>query len=207
MSSVPHPPPRYAPLRVAWLVGSCLVLSCGVALLLGSRLGSDGYSTMLNGLMLRTGLPFVLVSVSVSIVFVAIAWAKGLRPDLGTLVQPVVVGLSVGFLLPLAPRPEGGPARWVEFAAGFVVVCLGVAGYLAADLGIGPTEGPAIAFDPPVPFRWSYMGIQAFGLVVGWLCGADVGLGTVLVVFGIGPIVDRLRPVMPHWPPAGEPGR
>lgn len=190
---------RYQPARIAWLIGSSVVLSVGVALLLGSRHGSDGWSTMLNGLYLRTGLPFVVVSLAMSALFIGIGWARGLRPDLGTLVQPVVVGFAVGALLPLAPRPEDLGLRWLEFALGFVVICLGVAGYLAADLGIGPTEAPSIAFDPPIPFRWSYMAVQAAGCLLGYACGADVGPGTLLVVFGIGPIVDRLRGLMPRW--------
>lgn len=192
-------PRRYRPARIAWLVGSCVVLSAGVALLLGSRQGSDGWSTMLNGLYLRTGLPFVVVSLAMSVLFIGIAWARGLRPDLGTLVQPLVVGSAVGAFLPLAPRPEALAGRWLEFAVGFVVICVGVAGYLSADLGIGPTEAPSIAFDPPVPFRWSYMAVQAAGCLLGFACGADVGMGTMLVVFGIGPIVDRLRGVLPRW--------
>lgn len=190
---------RYRPARVGWLVGSCVVLSAGVALLLGSRLGSDGWSTMLNGFYLRTGLPFVVVSLAMSVLFIGIGWARGLRPDLGTLVQPVVVGTAIGAFLPLAPRPEATGMRWLEFAVGFLVICVGVAGYLAADLGIGPTEAPSIAWDPPIPFRWSYMAVQALGCLLGFACGADVGLGTLLVVFGIGPLVDRLRVVMPHW--------
>lgn len=190
---------RYRADRIGWLVGSCVVLSVGVALLLGSRLGSDGWSTMLNGLYLTSGLPFVVVSLAASALFIGIAWVKGLRPDVGTVIQPLVVGSTIGALLPWAPRPESVGARWLEFAVGFAIICVGVAGYLSADLGIGPTEAPSIAFDPPVPFRWSYTAVQAAGCLLGFACGADVGLGTLLVVFGIGPVVDRLRGLMPRW--------
>ena len=190
---------RYRPARVGWPVGSCVVLSAGVALLLGSRLGSDGYSTMLNGIYLASGLPFVVVSLAVSTVFIGVGWARGLRPDLGTLVQPLVVGAALGAMLPFVPRPEPAGLRWLEFAVGFAVICAGVAGYLSAELGIGPTEAPSIAFDPPVPFRWSYMAVQAAGCLLGFALGADVGLGTLLVVFGIGPVVDRIRGWLPRW--------
>lgn len=199
-----RPTARYRPARVAWLVGSCMVLAGGVSLLLGSRLGSDGWSTMLNGLYLVSGLPFVVVSLAVSALFIGVAWARGLRPDVGTVIQPVVVGSVLGALLPVAPRPEAAGLRWLEFAIGFVVICVGVAGYLSAELGIGPTEAPSIAFDPPVPFRWSYMAVQATGCLLGYLWGADVGIGTLVVVFGIGPVVDPLRRWMPHWERSGS---
>lgn len=189
---------RYAPARVTWLVGSFVVVAVGVALLLASRLGADGYTTLINGLTIWSGWPFALVSVLVAAVFLAGAGVGGLRPDIGTILQPIIVGLVAGALLEMLPRPDGAGA-WIMFALGFAVICVGVAAYLAADLGIGPTESPAIAFDPPVPFRWSYLAIQVGGCLVGWLGGADVGLGTLLVVFGISPIVAVLRPVMPRW--------
>ena len=48
----------------------------------------------------------------------------------------------------------------------------------------------ALAFDPPVPFRWSYSVLQGGGALVGWLLGAAIGPGTVLVIFLLGPAVD-----------------
>ena len=93
------------------------------------------------------------------------------------MVQPVVVGLVVSWLLPRLPEPSSLPLRWVELLAGFAVVCVGVAAYLAVDLGAGPTEVAALAWDPPVPFRWSYSAVQLIGAVAGYLLGASLGTG------------------------------
>ena len=79
----------------------------------------------------------------------------------------------------------------------FPVVAVGVAGYLAVDSGAGPTEAAALAFDPPVPFRWSYSVVQGGGALLGWLCGAAVGPGTLLVIFLLGPLVDLLSARFP----------
>ena len=106
--------------------------------------------------------------------------------------------LGVGVALLLAPRlPEPDAIGWriVEFGAAFVVVCVGVAAYLAADSGAGPMEAAALAFDPPIPFRWSYSAVQIGSALVGWWCGADLGVGTVAVVVLIGPCVARLVPL------------
>ena len=106
--------------------------------------------------------------------------------------------LGVGVALLLAPRlPEPDAIVWriVEFGAAFVVVCVGVAAYLAADSGAGPMEAAALAFDPPIPFRWSYSAVQIGSALVGWWCGADLGVGTVAVVVLIGPCVARLVPL------------
>jgi uncharacterized membrane protein YczE len=190
--------------RVAQLVVSCAVLGVGVALLLDARLGSDGYSMMINGLSLAGDVEFLLVNVVVGVALVAMAWVRGRKPGLGTITQPVVVGAVVSALLPVLPSPESWTARSAEFALAFVVLAAGVAGYLAADLGAGPTEGAALAWDPPVPFKWSYTVVQVAGATTGWLCGATFGVGTFIVVLGIGPCVDRLIPLFQAAPrPSG----
>lgn len=193
--------------RTTQLLVACVVLGAGVALLLDARLGSDGYSMFVNGVSLTSGADFWIVNTVLGALLVAMAWVRGRRPGLGTVAQPVVVGVVVSWLLPRLPEPTSVPLRWVELVAGFVVVCIGVAAYLAVDLGAGPTEVAALAWDPPVPFRWSYSAVQLVGAVAGYLLGASLGPGTVLVVLLIGPVVDRLLPylrlgearVTPRW--------
>jgi uncharacterized membrane protein YczE len=72
------------------------------------------------------------------------------------------------------------------------VLAVGVAGYLDSAFGAGPTEAAALAWDPPVPFRWSYSVLQGTGAVVGWLLGAAIGAGTILVIVLLGPSVDLI---------------
>ena len=182
--------------RVGQLGMSCAVLGAGVALLLDARLGSDGYATLINGLHLSTGVAFWAVSVLVGAVFILLAWARGIKPGPGTLVQPIVVGLTVSLLLPLTPHASSYAGRGAELIVGFVLLCIGVAGYLASDLGAGPTEAAGLAWDPPVPFRWSYGAVQLGGALVGWVLGADIGVATVLVVLLVGPAVDLVSRVV-----------
>lgn len=172
------------------LVGGCVVLGVGVGLLLTAELGSDGFSTMVNGVALATDLPFWLANLAISIAFLAMAAARGVRPGLGTIVQVVVVGFTVDWTLDLASTPDSLVGRAVLLVAAMPIVAIGVAVYLGTRLGAGPAEAAAQAWDPPVPFRWSYSALQGSGAVVGWLLGASIGVGTVLVIVLIGPGVD-----------------
>lgn len=185
--------------RWAQLVGSCLVLAAGVVLLLRSALGSDGYSTFLNGVSLGLDLPFVLVSAVVGAALIAVAWARGLRPGVGTVAQTVVVGLGVSAGLAVTSEPGSLAVRVLLLVLALPVLALGVAGYLNTACGAGPTEGAALAFDPPVPFAWGYNALQATSALVGWLGGADVGVGTLLVVVALGPLVEAARARLPRW--------
>jgi uncharacterized membrane protein YczE len=184
--------------RLVQLVLSCVVLGVGVAVLLDAALGSDGYSTLISGLTKTSGLPFVVVNGGVGILLIAVAWSRGTRPGVGTVVQTVVVGASVSAVAPLLPTPDAPGPRFLELAVAFVLLALGVAGYLASHTGAGPAEGAAISFDPPLPFKWSYTVLQAVSALGGWALGAAVGPGTLLVSLLVGPTVDLLTRVLFH---------
>jgi uncharacterized membrane protein YczE len=179
--------------RLIQLVTSCVVLGVGVALLLDAGLGSDGYATLINGLTIALKVPFWTVNVAVGLALIAMAWARGTGPGLGTLVQPVIVGSTVSIALEMLPTHTSFLIRIAELGVAFILVAIGVAGYLSSDLGAGPTEAAALAWDPPVAFKWTYTIVQASGALIGFALGAAVGPGTFLVALLIGPVVAWMR--------------
>lgn len=181
---------RYTPSRLTLLFIGCLVLGLGVGLLLTADLGSDGYSTLVNGISRSTGISFMVANLAVSAGFLLLAAVRGLIPDVGTLVQVVVVGLTVSVTIDLLETPESLAGRSAYLVVAFPVLAAGIAAYLGSNLGAGPAEAAALAWDPPLPFRWSYSVVQGGGAVVGWLLGAAIGPGTLAVVFLLGPAVD-----------------
>jgi uncharacterized protein len=180
----------YSPARLLLLLVGCVVLGAGVALFLTADLGSDGYSTLVNGIALSTGMAFWLANLLVGVTLVALAAVRRVIPGVGTVVQVVVVGVTVSVLVDLLDTPAGWPGRLVLLAAAFPVLAVGIAGYLGSHTGAGPAEAAALAWDPPVPFRWSYTAVQGGGALAGWLLGATIGVGTVAVVLLLGPGVD-----------------
>ena len=176
--------------RTAMLLVGCVVLGVGVALLLAADLGSDGYSTFVNGVAITTGVDFWIVNLVVGVVLVSLAALRKVRPGVGTVVQVVLVGVTVSVVLDLLATPDALPWRIVLLAVAFPVLALGIALYLGSHTGAGPAEAAALAWDPPVPFRWSYSAVQGGGALVGWLLGATVGVGTLAVILLLGPAVD-----------------
>lgn len=181
---------RYSPARLALLVVGCLVLGTGVGLLLTADLGSDGYSTLVNGISRTTGLSFAVCNLGVSAAFLAVAATRRLFPDVGTVVQVVIVGFTVTWLIDRLEIPDALAGRSAYLVVAFPVLAAGIAAYLGANLGAGPAEAAALAWDPPLPFRWSYSFVQGGGAIGGWLLGAAIGPGTLAVVFLLGPAVD-----------------
>lgn len=176
--------------RIVQLFAGCIVLGLGVGLLLTADLGSDGYSTLVNGIARATDWRFAVANVLVGSAFLAVAFVRGVVPGVGTVVQVLVVGLTVSFVLDLLDTPESTTAQVGCLAVAFPVLAAGVALYLGTHLGAGPAEGAAQAWDPPLPFRWSYSVLQGAGALGGWMLGASVGIGTLLVIGLLGPLVD-----------------
>ncbi len=176
--------------QLVQLFVGCVVLGLGVGMLLRADLGSDGYSTLVNGAALSSGLSFLLANTLISIAFLVLAAARKVRPGIGTLVQVVVVGATVNLFLAAVDAPAGGPTRIALLVAAFPVLAVGIATYLGSHTGAGPAEAAALAYDPPLPFRWSYSVLQGGGALVGWLLGATVGAGTIAVIVALGPCVD-----------------
>lgn len=179
--------------RYVQLVLGCTVLGMGVAMVLTAELGSDGYSTLVSGLTILAGLPFWFLNAVVGAVFVGVAWMRGRKPGPGTLVQWFHVGFVISIMLELLPVPETLVGRGLMLVGGLVLIAFGVAAYLASNTGAGPAEAMALSFDPPLPFRWSYSILQLTCALLGWLMGASVGPGTVLIFLLMGPAVDLIR--------------
>ncbi len=200
-----------SPRRTALLLVGCVVLGTGVAMLLAADLGSDGYSTFVNGIALSTGLAFWIANALVGAVLVALAALRHVRPGVGTVVQVVLVGVVVGVVLDLVETPDSLVWRGVLLVAAFPVLAVGIALYLGSHTGAGPAEAAALAWDPPVAFKWSYSVVQGGGAVGGWLLGATIGVGTLAVIFLLGLAVDlaaRILSVDLHQqtdPPVDQP--
>ncbi|HEY0904871.1 MAG TPA: hypothetical protein VGE14_13375 [Marmoricola sp.] len=187
---------RYTPARLALLTVGCVVLGVGVGLLLTADLGSDGYSTLVNGISRSSGVSFLWCNLAVSVAFLLLAAVRGLYPDVGTVVQVVVVGATVAWVIDVLEIPESVTSQTAVLLVAFPVLAVGIAAYLGSNLGAGPAEAAALAWDPPLPFRWSYSFVQGGGAVAGWLLGAAIGPGTVAVVLLLGPAVDLAARVL-----------
>ena len=99
--------------QAALLLAGCVTLGVGVGMLLTADLGSDGFSTMINGVTRSVGSPFWAVNLVVGVVFVLAAAARGVRPGPGTVVQVVLVGVTVSVVLAATSTPDGLVSRGV----------------------------------------------------------------------------------------------
>jgi uncharacterized membrane protein YczE len=175
--------------RAPRLVLGILFLGIGIATVLEARLGVAPWDVFHQGLADRTGISFGVVTILVGLV-VLLAWIPlRQRFGLGTVVNTLTLGLVINAGLALIPTVGSLPVRWVMLLGGIVVGAAGMAGYIGAGLGPGPRDGLMTALAARGHPLWLVRtGIEVSALVVGIGLGGDVGVGTVLFAFGIGPV-------------------
>jgi uncharacterized membrane protein YczE len=178
--------------RLPGLLVGLVLFGVGIALMAASGLGLGPWEVFHQGITNRTGIPLGTVSIIVGIPVLALWWPLGEWPGIGTILNIALIGTATNVALPVLPRPGEPVTQLVMSAGGVLVIGLGSGLYLAADLGPGPRDGLMTGLHHR--FGWSVRrartGIELTVLVVGFLLGGTIGLGTILFAFGIGPVVQ-----------------
>ncbi len=167
-----------------------------LALLVRADLGLDPWDVFHQGVSQRTGLTLGTVTILTG-VLVLLAWVPlRERPGIGTICNVFVVGLVADAGLALLSTPDSLPARAVMLLAGVGLNGVATAAYLGVRLGPGPRDGlmTGLVRRTGGSVRRVRTSIEVVVLVVGFLLGGSVGIGTVLYAAGIGPLVHRLLP-------------
>ena len=188
---------RGGPLLTAvWLVGGLFLFACGIVCFLQSRLGLPPWDVLHQGIANHTPLSFGLANVVVGIVVLCVAWALGSKPGIGTIANAALVGGFVIVLEPLHVVHLLGdtplPGRVAVLAAGLVLFGVGSALYIGAGVGAGPRDSLMLVGSKRTGHRVGAVRaiIEASVLLIGFVLGGKVGVGTVLFALLIGPSVE-----------------
>lgn len=167
------------------------VVGCGIALNIRSNLGLSPWDVFHQGLAFRTSLSFGVITIIVGAV-VFLGWIP-LRPPIGpgTLCNPLVVGLVIDRVVLLVDGAPTVPLRYAYMLGGILLIGIGSGLYIGARLGPGPRDGLMTGLaEKGLSIRSARFAIEGVMLVVGWLLGGAVGLGTLLFTVLIGPLVQ-----------------
>ena len=182
--------------RVPRLVAGLVLCGLGIAFMVAADLGLAPWSVLDQGISDRTGIPIGTVSIIVGAV-VLLAWVPlRERPGLGTVLNVVLIGVTIDLALLVLDTPDALPARLGYLAVGAFLWGPGSGLYIGAGLGPGPRDGlmTGLAARGVGSIRVVRTGIELSALAVGWLLGGSAGLGTVVFAVTIGPNVQLFLP-------------
>ena len=182
--------------RVPRLVAGLVLCGLGIAFMVAADLGLAPWSVLDQGISDRTGIPIGTVSIIVGAV-VLLAWVPlRERPGLGTVLNVVLIGVTIDLALLVLDTPDAMAARLAYLAVGAFLWGPGSGLYIGAGLGPGPRDGlmTGLAARGVGSIRVVRTGIELSALAVGWLLGGSAGLGTVVFAVTIGPNVQLFLP-------------
>lgn len=172
-----------------------ILYGIALALLVRARLGVDPWTVLAQGLSRVTGMSLGLVVILVSVVALAFWFPLRQRPGVGTLANAVVVGLVLDGCLAVLPETRSLPLRIVLLVAAVIGVAVATGLYVGAGWGPGARDGLMTGLAARgLPVLAARGLVELTVLVLGWLLGGTVGVGTVVFALAIGPLVSRTLP-------------
>jgi uncharacterized membrane protein YczE len=179
--------------RITQLLVGLFFYGFGIAMMVRAGIGVAPWDVLTQGISLRTGLPFGLVTNLVGVLVLLLWIPIRQKPGLGTVLNVLLIGPSAQFGLWVLPELSDLLIRIVVFAGGLALIAVATGMYIGARFGPGPRDGLMTGIHHR--FGWKLWivrtVIEVIVLTIGWLLGGNVGIGTVAFALLIGPMV--------HW--------
>ena len=184
------------PRRLVQLVAGLWLYGASMAMVIRGALGLDPWDVFHAGVMTHVGMSFGEVVIVVGFLVLLLWIPLRQMPGLGTVANVVLIGVATDATLAMLTAPDDLLARGALLVGGIVLNGLAGALYIGAQLGPGPRDGlmTGLARRTGRSIRLVRTSLELTVLVVGFLLGGQVGLGTVLYAVAIGPLVQLFLP-------------
>ncbi len=191
---------RPTPASLTALIVGLWLFGTGEALMLASQLGAAPWSVLAQGISMRTGLGIGWTTLGVSICVLALWIPLRQRPGLGTVMNIAVIALALGVTYPRVSTPQSLIGQLGLAFLGVGLIGLGSGFYLTSGHGPGPRDGWMTGLHRVTgwPVGRVRLLIEVTVLVLGWLLGGIVGVGTAIFALLVGQSV-ALGLAFAHW--------
>lgn len=181
------------------------IFSIGVYLTIQANIGLAPWDCLSMGVSARVGYSYGIVHTVISILILIVDILLKEKIGYGTILDALLVGNYVDLIawFDLLPTIESVPVSCVMVIIGLFIMGYGQYFYMDAAQGCGPRDSLLIALGKRFP-RTPIGVVQTFmvgiALLIGWLLGGPVGMGTIISVFGMGTALQIVCKIM-HFEP------
>ncbi len=194
LSAIAPVPTDYRMRRILQLVIGLVLYGISDSILVIAGLGVDPWDVLNQGLARHSGIPIgtwaILVGVGVLTLWIPLKQ----RPGLGTLLNVILIGLTMDLVLMTIPIIHGW-YRWPAMVLAVVMNGVATGCYIGSNLGPGPRDGLMMGISARGhSIRVVRTFIELTVVIVGWLLGGSVGFGTLTYAVAIGPLAHLLIP-------------
>lgn len=179
---------QLSPIRVFILFVGLAIFGLGDSLLVQGNVGNAPWTVFSQGLTLKTGMSIGWATFVIS-VFVLLIWIPlNEKPGFGTLSNIVLIATFIELGTHIFPKQSSIFTGIFFSLIGIAMVGFGSALYITCGLGPGPRDGAmtGIHYKTGIRVGRVRLGIEVVVLIIGWLMGGTVGIGTALFALLIG---------------------
>ncbi|WP_232324904.1 YczE/YyaS/YitT family protein [Halobacillus mangrovi] len=189
---------RETSLRWSFFLVGLVILGLGISMTMQVKsFGIGPWDVFHYGLFLQFGLTVGTWSIIAGLIIVLVSSLVQKRmPQLGTLLNMVLIGIFIDFFNWIMPEPETLVVQTLVFIFGTMVIALGIGIYVAPGIGAGPRDGLMLIITEATGWKVSTVrnGIEITVAVFGFMLGGPVGIGTVFIAFLLGTFVGYTLP-------------
>lgn len=180
--------------RIPRLFFGIFLYGLGIVLAIRADIGIAPWATFHQGISNALGITFGQATIGVGIIILAINYTIGIKIGFGTVINVFGIGSIVDFLLVynLVPKMTTLFTGVIMVILSMFVIALATYFYIGAGYGTGPRDGLMVGLVKKTNKKVGSIrgGIEVTVLFIGFLLGAKVGIGTLILGVGIGPIVQ-----------------
>ncbi len=171
------------------------IFAFGVHLTIFANIGLAPWDCLGMGVANHTPFNYGISMTIIAVIILGIDILLKERIGYGTIIDALLTGNFVQFYNSVNPFPlnKSIPLGIAIMLTGFVFMALGMAVYMKSEQGCGPRDSLLVGLGkrmPRVPIGIVEVILWAAVLLVGWLLGGPVGIGTVISTFGAGLVMQ-----------------
>ncbi|MEN8113179.1 MAG: hypothetical protein ABFS21_02225 [Actinomycetota bacterium] len=189
--------------RTARFIAGASLIGAGVAIVIQANLGAGPQDALVLAASSRFGVSYAVASWTLNAILIAFA-AIHVRPSVTSIAQPILVTTVINYLITHTGAAADPTVQWLLYGAGIATLAAGIALYISADAGFGPTEAAVQALSRHMPQVAAWALLLTSFVAGAYLLGGSFGPGTVLFVVGLGPIVRFWSRVLTRLAPSVE---
>ncbi|MFJ6209538.1 YitT family protein [Lysinibacillus sp. NPDC092081] len=180
--------------RCLFFFTGILVLALGITLTIkGQVFGVGSWDVLHIGLAKSLGLTIGTWSILIGLAILAFDMVVTKRfPRAGTFIDMFLAGIFIDIFNYWLPDIDGFWMQLFSYVSGLVLLGWGCGMYMVANLGIGPRDTLMLLMVHKL--GWSVTRsrttMEVTVAILGFLLGGPIGVGTALMAFGLGPIVQ-----------------
>lgn len=180
--------------RCLFFLTGILLLSLGITLTIkGQIFGVGSWDVLHIGLVKTLGLTIGTWSILIGLAIIAFDIVVTKKfPLPGTFIDMFLAGIFIDIFNYLLPDIDGFWMQLLSYVCGLLLLGWGCGMYMVANLGIGPRDSLMLLMVHKL--GWSVTRsrttMEVTVALIGFLLGGPIGVGTVLMAFGLGPIVQ-----------------